>query len=71
MKWYWWLLIVLAVVAGFSTLIPMDASKECFLGYEAHCTFTPVSTGICIGLAIALMFFGGVMSRSKSWDDEE
>lgn len=33
------------------TLIPVDASKACALGYEAHCTFAPWSTIICLALA--------------------
>jgi len=33
------------------TLIPVDASKSCILGYEAHCTFTPWSTLILIVVA--------------------
>jgi hypothetical protein len=30
------------------TLIPVDASKPCALGYEAHCTFAPYSTLILL-----------------------
>ncbi|MBA7591211.1 hypothetical protein ES708_33363 [subsurface metagenome] len=50
MKWYK-ILIVIAVLAGVSTLIPASASKLCYLGYYAHCTFTPISTLICWGIA--------------------
>ena len=76
MRWYWWLLVVIAALAGISTVIPMDASKDCYLGYEAHCTFTPISTIICIVAAIALMFIGGmtdkkVRDRVRDWADEE
>ena len=40
--------LVLALV----TLIPTaSASKECLLGYEALCSFTPLSTIGLIGLA--------------------
>ena len=34
------------------TLIPVGtARKACLLGYEAHCTFTPISTIILLALA--------------------
>ncbi len=35
------------LMAGW-TLVPVDASKACTLGYEAHCTFTPISTLVCL-----------------------
>ena len=50
MKWYW-VGIIVAVLAGISTLIPASASKACYLGYYAHCSFTPISTVICWGAA--------------------
>ena len=50
MKWYK-VVIIIAVLAGISTLIPTSASKPCYLGYYAHCTFTPISTIICWGIA--------------------
>ena len=34
------------------TLIPDDASKPCYLGYYAHCSFTPYSTLILLTMAI-------------------
>lgn len=51
MKKYWILFIVL-VGLGVWTLLPIPgASKECYLGYYAHCSFTPISTLICFVLA--------------------
>ena len=50
MKWHK-IVIVIAVLAGVSTLIPASASKLCYFGYYAHCTFTPISTLICWGIA--------------------
>ena len=51
-------LTILFTLASISTLMPQaSASKACFLGYKAHCTFTPISTVICVllaGLACAL-----------------
>ena len=51
---YWVMLAVtvLLTLAAISTLIPVaTVSKSSMLGYKAHCTFTPVSTAICIVLA--------------------
>ena len=66
---------MIGVLAGISTVIPVDASKDCFLGYEAHCTFTPVSTIICIVGAIAVMFIGGMSNKNvrdkvRDWAEE-
>jgi hypothetical protein len=37
------------VICAVKTVIPnADASKACLLGYKATCSFTPVSTVICI-----------------------
>lgn len=45
------------IIAWFSsaiiTVIPdSSASKVCYLGYKAHCSFTPFGTGISIVAAI-------------------
>lgn len=52
------LLTILSTLAGLSTLLPQaSASKPCYLGYYAHCTFTPISTLICfvtVGLICTL-----------------
>jgi len=53
MKWYW-AGIIIAVLAGISTLIPASASKVCFLGYYAHCSYTPISTIICWAIALGI-----------------
>ncbi len=47
MKKSYWILIIVFVILGISTLIPAPASKPCLLGYYAHCSFTPLSTIIC------------------------
>ncbi len=48
----YWLLFILTLVFTFatlSTIIPSEsASKICMIGYKAHCTYTPISTIICI-----------------------
>ncbi len=47
-------IIVLAIVGGwiYSTILTVmpdaSASKLCYLGYRAHCSFTPFSTIISI-----------------------
>ncbi|MFX1316133.1 MAG: hypothetical protein ACFE9T_09740 [Promethearchaeota archaeon] len=45
-------LIIGGISAGIMTLIPAEASKPCYLGYYAHCSFTPFSTLILYGMAI-------------------
>lgn len=48
----YWLLLGLTVVftlLALLTIMPSDeASKICMIGYKAHCTFTPISTILCI-----------------------
>jgi hypothetical protein len=40
------------VVLALITLIPnASASKECLLGYNALCTFSPISSALFLGLA--------------------
>lgn len=58
MKWYWWAGIVIAVLLGAVTLVPASASKPCFLGYYAHCSFTPISTVLCWMIAGSLYWYG-------------
>ncbi|MFX0020802.1 MAG: hypothetical protein ACFE9S_00630 [Candidatus Hermodarchaeota archaeon] len=45
-------LIAGGMSTGIMTLIPDDASKPCYLGYYAHCSFTPYSTLILFVMAI-------------------
>lgn len=33
-------------------MIPDEASKPCYLGYYAHCSFTPYSTIILLAMAL-------------------
>lgn len=40
------------IVPGIMTLLPDEASKPCYLGYYAHCSFTPFSTIILFGMAL-------------------
>jgi hypothetical protein len=45
-------LTVLITFSGFMTLLPSArASHPCYMGYSAHCTFTPISTVVCFSLA--------------------
>ncbi|WP_448521165.1 hypothetical protein [Pseudothermotoga sp.] len=48
MKSRHWLLVIVLIGLGVWTLLPIPgASKPCFLGYYAHCSFTPISTIMC------------------------
>lgn len=55
-------IIVIAMIGGWiysavMTVAPHpSASKNCYLGYKAHCSFTPFSTIISI-LAAVITFF--------------
>jgi len=55
------ILIVLTIIftiSALSTIIPYEhANKLSMLGYKAHCSFTPISTIICIVLAGLSCFF--------------
>ncbi len=43
---------IMFTLLAISTLIPQaSASKDCILGYKAHCTFTPWSTAVCLVIA--------------------
>ena len=46
------ILTVASVLAAISTAIPQSSADElCKLGYKAHCSFTPISTLLCLALA--------------------
>lgn len=50
-KGYWVLfsLTLFFTLLAISTIVPSErASKVCMIGYKAHCTFTPISTIICV-----------------------
>jgi len=50
-KGYWPLLIltILLTLSALSTLLPTPGiHKACQLGYMAHCSFTPISTVLCL-----------------------
>ena len=52
-----------SAVATVITIIPdSSASKECMLGYKAHCSFTPISTVILIFIAVV---FSYILLRTK------
>ena len=58
MKWYHWAGVIIFVILGITTLIPAPASKPSFLGYYAHCSFTPISTVICWAIAGVIYWLG-------------
>ena len=45
-------LIIGGLSAGIMTIIPDEASKPCYLGYYAHCSFTPYSTLILFAMTL-------------------
>ena len=50
--------IIILCVAAVKTAIPNEeASKSCLVGYKAACSFTPISTLILVGAAVAVFFF--------------
>jgi hypothetical protein len=50
-------LTILFGILAISTVIPsQSASKACLLGYKSHCSFVPISTVICIGVAVLQYF---------------
>jgi len=58
-KGYWLLLslTILLTLAALSTLLPTPGiHKACLLGYMAHCSFTPISTILCLLLAAVVCF---------------
>lgn len=63
------LLMVLTVIltlGTISTLLPQaGASKECYMGYFAHCSFTPIST-----VLMALLVAVSCRIRKKKYTEE-
>ena len=52
-----------SAISAILTIIPdSQASKECMLGYYAHCSFTPISTIILIFLTVV---FSYLLIRTK------
>ncbi|MCD6095428.1 MAG: hypothetical protein J7J99_02540, partial [Thermoprotei archaeon] len=64
MKWYWWASVIFFIILSILTLIPAPASKPCLLGYYAHCSFTPISTIICLIIA-GILYWTGKRTVSK------
>jgi len=53
------------IYAAVLTATPSEkASKLCLLGYKAHCTFTPISTVICI-IAVLITIYAAVRILRK------
>jgi hypothetical protein len=49
--------VLIWVICAVKTVIPnANASKACLLGYKATCSFTPISTAICMVGAVATFF---------------
>jgi hypothetical protein len=65
LKLYYWAGVVIFVILGISTLIPVHASKPSLLGYYAHCSFAPISTIICWIIAGVFYWFGKKKEKSS------
>ena len=63
MRWYWWTGTAIAALLGVFTLLPAAASKPCWLGYYALCSFAPLSTIGCLVVAGAVYWFGQWRAR--------
>ena len=46
-------MIIGGAISGAMTLMPAEASKPCYLGYYALCSFTPYSSIILFSIAFA------------------
>ena len=54
---------IAAAVSTIWTIIPdNNATKECMLGYHAHCSFTPISTLISFFIAFLFCY---ILIRTK------
>ena len=52
-------LTILWVLGAILTIMPIPyAYRECMLGYKAHCTLTPISTILCVILAVITYVVG-------------
>jgi hypothetical protein len=52
-----YIVIAILILAAIKTVISFPyVSKPCLLGYEAGCSFAPISTGILI-FAVVITFF--------------
>ena len=49
---------IVAGIAGITTVVPAPASRPCLLGYYAHCSWTPLSTLICLAIAGIVWWIG-------------
>lgn len=61
---------------GIWTLLPDEAKKPCYLGYYAHCSFTPFSTLICfgmtfIGLILLVKLKNFLKRKYKEWKERK
>lgn len=61
-------MIIAWISSAIMTVIPdSSASKVCYLGYEAHCSFTPFSTLISIVAAV----FTLLIAKRMIWRQED
>ena len=52
-------LTILLALGALLTIMPISyAYRECMLGYKAHCTLTPISTILCVIIAVITYVVG-------------
>ena len=52
-------LTILFALGAMLTIMPISyAYRECMLGYKAHCTLTPISTILCVIIAVITYVVG-------------
>lgn len=59
-----WVGTIIWVLLGIATLIPAQASKANFVGYESFCTWVPVSTLILF--AFSALNYRGVRKKMRA-----
>jgi len=58
LKWYYWLVIVILVVVGISTLVPASGTPSNLIGYSSLDPAAPISGIILWVVAGAVYWFG-------------
>ena len=69
------ILVFGGIPMGIWTLLPDEAKKPCYLGYYAHCSFTPFSTIILFGMTILgiillMKLKNYLKSKYREWKDK-
>jgi hypothetical protein len=63
LRWYYYAGTVAAIILAGITVLPAPASKPFLLRYYAHCSWTPISTIICLAISAVIYRLGRMSSR--------